>query len=55
MAIPPAPGSSFRKRLAYYLFGLAIGLVMLGLFQMARQKEAQERANPQTTTAPPQK
>jgi hypothetical protein len=32
------PPSDFRRRLAYYAFGVAIGLFMLGVLQAARQR-----------------
>jgi hypothetical protein len=36
-----APG--FFARLRVYLLGIAIGLIMLGFFQMAKKKEAAQR------------
>lgn len=39
MSTSPASKSDFQRRLAYFLIGLAIGLVMLGLFQRARRAE----------------
>jgi hypothetical protein len=32
--------AGFTRRLAYYLFGIAIGLMVLGLFQVAKQRQA---------------
>jgi hypothetical protein len=46
----------FGRRAGYYLMGIAIGLVMLGLFQYAKQRarqaQAAERAAPAPSTAP---
>jgi hypothetical protein len=36
-----APG--FRRRLSYYVFGIAIGLLMLGLINQARQRAVASR------------
>ncbi len=33
----------FMRRLSYYLIGVAIGLVLLGMFQVRRQSEARQR------------
>lgn len=49
-AIPESPQArararrEFRQRLAYFLIGLAIGLIMLGMFQRLRTQEAARRA-----------
>jgi hypothetical protein len=37
-----SPG--FLGRLKFYVAGLAIGCVLMGLFQLAKQKEAREKA-----------
>lgn len=37
-------GPVFRRRLAYYLVGLAIGLFMLGLLQKAKSNAAKQAA-----------
>jgi len=39
----PDTGSSFRHRLGMYVSGVAIGLVLLGFFQMARTQERAQR------------
>lgn len=39
----PETGSSFRQRLGTYLTGVAIGLVLLGVFQVARTREQAQR------------
>ena len=41
-----APG--FARRLSYYLFGIAIGLLMLGLINQARQRAAASNNAAQT-------
>jgi hypothetical protein len=37
-----APG--FLGRLRFYVIGLAIGCVLMGMFQLAKQREAREKA-----------
>jgi len=39
----PSTTGTRRRRLGYYLVGLAIGLLVLGFFQMARRGEQQAR------------
>lgn len=46
---PPNTGSTFRQRLMYYAFGVALGCVMLGMMfsiraKVARQQQAQQQA-----------
>ncbi|MBX3402929.1 MAG: hypothetical protein KF699_05885 [Phycisphaeraceae bacterium] len=46
---PPDTGSTFRDRLMYYLFGVALGCVMIGMMfsiraKMARQEQARREA-----------
>ncbi len=57
MPPPSTTKSDFLRRLAYYAIGLAIGLVMLGLFQQARRaemaREQQERAARDAANAAP--
>lgn len=48
-ARPPNTGSTFRERLMYYAFGVALGCVMLGMMfsirgKVARQQQAQQQA-----------
>ncbi len=53
-----APG--FGRRLSYYVFGIAIGLLMLGLINQARQRSASNNgaqqnsaSDPESATRPP--
>lgn len=46
------PPSDFRRRLAYYAFGVAIGLFMLGVLQTARQRSRPPAPAPQGVAAP---
>jgi len=39
----PKTQSTFSRRLAVYLTGVAIGLVMLGLFSLAKRNAAQSQ------------
>lgn len=43
----------FRRRLGYYLVGLAIGLVMLGLLQQMKSNAAKARQQQQQTPKAP--
>lgn len=47
--------STFPQRLGYYILGIAIGLVVLGMFQMQRRFAAQQQAAAQRSSerAPP--
>ena len=53
---PPNPATTpeqFRRRLGYYLVGLAVGCVLLGMLQIARNREAARIRAEQAATAPP--
>lgn len=48
-ARPPDTGSTFRQRLMYYAFGVALGCVMVGMMlsiraKVARQEQARREA-----------
>jgi hypothetical protein len=45
----PDKYAGFVRRLSYWLIGMAIGFVLLGIFQMARQRE---RTGPERVQAP---
>ncbi|MEM1329861.1 MAG: hypothetical protein AAGG07_04800 [Planctomycetota bacterium] len=47
----PTKGELFRKKLAIYLMGVAIGLIMLGFFHQARQRAAQQYQQQQAQQA----
>jgi len=50
------PASGFRQRLAYYLIGLAIGFLMLGVLWSMKSKLAASQptpASPQSTAPKP--
>jgi len=40
----PNTGSTFGRRLGTYLAGVAIGLLLLGWFQMQKQRAASQQA-----------
>lgn len=42
--LAPDTGSTFPQRLSYYLLGIALGLVILGMFQMQRRMAADSQA-----------
>ncbi len=49
-----ATSSTRRRRLGYYVMGLAIGLVLLGFFQLARRGEQQARGRAGAAAPAPQ-
>lgn len=51
MPAPRKNRSDFMRRLAYYLMGLAIGFMMLGLMWQAKQRQAAAQPG-QATRAP---
>ena len=51
MPPPNASSSSFRERLAYYLLGVAISLMLLGFLWTARYQAAQRQRQAQPTPA----
>lgn len=42
--LAPDTGSTFPQRLSYYMLGIALGLVILGMFQMQRRMAARHQA-----------
>lgn len=42
--LAPNTGSTFTQRLGYYMLGIAIGLMVLGWFQMQRRIAVQQQA-----------
>jgi len=59
MAQPPAPSrpaynskAHFRRRLGLYLFGVAIGFLILGAIQMMKQSQQAPKAQPHSQTQP---
>ncbi len=42
--LQPDTSSTFPQRLGYYILGIAIGLMVLGMFQMQRRFAAQQQA-----------
>lgn len=44
---------AFRRRLGYYLWGIAIGFVLLGMLQLARRSEAERAAQQQQRPTSP--
>ncbi|MBL8762899.1 MAG: hypothetical protein JNM07_01350 [Phycisphaerae bacterium] len=53
MSAPRAPSEDFRRRLAYYLIGVAVGLCLLGLLTMARQSARTPPSPGVVTPVPP--
>ncbi len=47
-----APG--FRRRLSYYVLGIAIGLLMLGLINQAKKRSAANNATQQSSATAPE-
>jgi hypothetical protein len=50
---PPRPRSEFRERIAYYLMGVAIGLMLLGIASMTWKARQQQRMPQPAQPAPP--
>ncbi|GAB4384877.1 MAG: hypothetical protein Kow0022_08840 [Phycisphaerales bacterium] len=51
--LAPNTGSTFSQRLGYYMLGIAIGLMLLGWFQMQRRIAVQQQANDQAARQQP--
>ena len=54
--LEPGNWKGFLGRLSYYLMGIAIGLMVLGFFQLSKKREArlqEERAKQQLLTPKP--
>ncbi|RMH10593.1 MAG: hypothetical protein D6695_11150 [Planctomycetota bacterium] len=49
---PRSSGSTFVQRLGYYALGIAMGLMLLGFFQMQRRIAAQQSAHPASEAGP---
>jgi len=48
----PKPGEVFRRRLAVYLIGVAIGCLMLGIFKWGRPQSQPSQSQQQPAPEP---